>query len=133
MAVPPPLVVYVHLAAALGAMLIGAVQLARPKGTASHRAIGWTWAVLMFTVALSSLWIPRFLQFSWIHLFTLLVLVTLPLALWNAHRGDVESHRKGMRGLYIGGLIVAGIFTLVPGRLLGNFLWKGVWGYVPAA
>lgn len=131
--VPPQPVVYVHLAAAVAAMLIGAFQLARPKGTPSHRAIGWLWASLMFAVALSSLWIPRFLHFSWIHLFTLLVLVALPLALWNAHRGNVESHRKGMRGLYTGGLIVAGIFTLVPGRLLGNYLWHGVWGYVPGS
>jgi uncharacterized membrane protein len=34
-----------------------------------------------------------------------------------------------MRGLYIGRLVIAGVFTLIPGRLLGNLLWKGTWGY----
>lgn len=32
-----------------------------------------------------------------------------------------------MKGLYLG-LVIAATFTLVPGRLLGNLLWKGVWG-----
>ena len=101
----PPLVVYVHFIAALAAMAIGAVQLVRPKGTAGHRVIGWTWAALMMVVALSSLWIPAFLAFTWIHLFTLFVMVTLPLALYRAHRGEVAGHAKGMRGIYVGGLI----------------------------
>ena len=129
----PPLVVYVHFIAALAAMAIGAVQLARPKGTAGHRVIGWTWAALMMVVVLSSLWIPAFLAFTWIHLFTLFVMVTLPLALYRAHRGEVAGHAKGMRGIYVGGLIVAGIFAFMPGRVLGNLLWKGVWGYLPRA
>lgn len=129
----PPLVVYVHFIAALAAMAIGAVQLVRPKGTAGHRVIGWTWAALMMVVALSSLWIPAFLAFTWIHLFTLFVMVTLPLALYRAHRGEIAGHAKGMRGIYIGGLIVAGAFAFMPGRVLGNLLWRGVWGYLPRA
>jgi uncharacterized membrane protein len=129
----PPLVVYVHFIAALAAMAIGAVQLARPKGTTGHRVIGWTWAALMMVVVLSSLWIPAFLAFTWIHLFTLFVMVTLPLALYRAHRGEVAGHAKGMRGIYVGGLIVAGVFAFMPGRVLGNLLWKGVWGYLPRA
>ena len=127
----PPLVVYVHFIAALAAAAIGAVQLARPKGTAGHRVLGWTWAALMMVVALSSLWIPAFLAFTWIHLFTLFVMVTLPLALYRVHRGEVAGHAKGMRGIYVGGLIVAGVFAFMPGRVLGNLLWKGVWGYLP--
>jgi uncharacterized membrane protein len=129
----PPLVVYVHFIAALAAMAIGAVQLVRPKGTAGHRVIGWSWATLMMVVVLSSLWIPAFLAFTWIHLFTLFVMVTLPLALYRAHRGEIAGHAKGMRGIYIGGLIVAGAFAFMPGRVLGNLLWKGVWGYLPRA
>lgn len=124
--VPP--VVYVHLFAAISAMMIGAMQLLRPKGTGTHRAVGWIWATLMMTVAVSSLWIPAFLHFGWIHLFTLLVLIMLPVALWRARHGNIEGHRKAMRGLYFGGLIIAGIFTFLPGRLLGNLVWKGCWG-----
>jgi len=129
----PPLVVYVHFIAALAAMAIGAVQLARPKGTRGHRVVGRIWAGLMAVVAVSSLWMPAFLTFTWIHVFTLLVFVALPLALYSAHRGEIAGHAKGMRGLYAGGVIVAGVLAFVPGRVLGNLLWKGVWGYLPPA
>lgn len=129
MTYPVPSVVYVHLTAAIVALVVGAVQLARAKGTASHRLAGWTFVALMLTVAISSLWIPSFLHFTWIHLFTLITLVSLPLALWRIRHGNVRGHAAAMKGLYIGGLVIAGIFTLIPGRLLGNLLWKGVWGY----
>lgn len=129
MTYPVPSVVYVHLTAAIVALVVGTVQLARAKGTASHRLAGWTFVALMLTVAISSLWIPSFLHFTWIHLFTLITLVSLPLALWRIRHGNVRGHAAAMKGLYIGGLVIAGIFTLIPGRLLGNLLWKGVWGY----
>jgi uncharacterized membrane protein len=80
----------------------------------------------MLTVAISSLWIPRFLHFTWIRLFTLLTVVSLPLAIYKIRRGDVKGHAGSMKGLFIGGLVIAGIFTLVPGRILGNLLWHTV-------
>ena len=122
-----PVVVYVHAASALVALVLGAIQLLRPKGTASHRAAGWAWVALMLAVAVSSLWIPAFLHFTWIHVFTVITLVSLPLALSNIRRGDVQGHASTMRGLYLGGLVIAGIFTLLPGRLLGDLLWRHCW------
>jgi uncharacterized membrane protein len=126
---PVPLVVYVHLTAAVLALALGAVQLAWAKGTPAHRVAGWSWAALMLTVAVTSLWIPGFLQFTWIHLLTLLTLVALPLGLWKIRHGDVAGHARTMRRLYVGGLAVAGVFTLWPGRLPGNWLWHGARGY----
>jgi uncharacterized membrane protein len=32
----------------------------------------------------------------------------------------VTAHRKTMTSIYVGGCIVAGPFTLLPGRLLGS-------------
>lgn len=129
MAQPVSPVVYVHMTAAFAALVLGTVQLARAKGTPSHRVAGWTFVALMLTVAVSSLWIPSFLHLTWIHLFTLLTLVSLPLALWRIRSGNVRGHAAVMKRLYIGGLVIAGLFTLVPGRLLGNLLWKGILGY----
>jgi uncharacterized membrane protein len=120
-------IVYVHLAAAVGALALGTWQLLRPKGTPAHRAAGWTWVALMATVALSSLWIPAFLHFTWIHVFTLVTAIALPLALWRVRHGDVAGHAGTMRGLYAGGLVIAGAFTFMPGRLLGDLVWKGCW------
>ena len=125
---PPPLVVYVHFIAALAALVIGALQLARPKGTGGHRVIGWVWIALMMTVAISSLWIPRFLHFTWIHLFTLFVMVRCRSRSGPPHHGEVAGHAKGMRGIYVGGLIVAGVFRVHAGARARHLLWKGVWG-----
>ena len=127
MAHPVPAVVYVHLFAALSALVLGTAQLARVKGTPSHKAAGWTWVALMLTVAITSLWIPSFLHFSWIHIFTAVTLISLPIAIFAIRRGNVRRHAGTMKGLYIGGLVIAGMFTLVPGRLLGNLIWKGCW------
>jgi uncharacterized membrane protein len=122
-----PAIVYVHLIAALAAFGVGTVQLARPKGTGSHKTVGWIWVALMLTVAISSLWIPAFLHFTWIHLFTLLVLVGVPGGIWRIRTGNVAGHARTMKGLYIGGLVIAGIFTFAPGRLLGDLVFKGCW------
>jgi len=124
-----PIPVLVHLAAAGSALVLGIVMLVRPKGTASHKALGRTWVALMLTVAISSLWIPRFLHFGWIHSFTLLTLVMIPLAIYKIRKGDVKGHARAMKGLFLGGLVIAGVFTLIPGRMLGNLRWRARGGY----
>jgi uncharacterized membrane protein len=54
-----PLPIRVHAFAALAPFVLGTVQPVRVKGTTQHRALGYTWAVLMQTVALSSFWCPE--------------------------------------------------------------------------
>lgn len=125
-----PLPILLHLTAALGALALGIVMLVRRKGTLSHKLWGRVWAGLMLTVAISSLWIPSFLHLTWIHLFTLLTLVSLPLAIYKIRRGNVRGHARAMKGLFIGGVVIAGIFTLIPGRILGNLLWHAALGHV---
>jgi uncharacterized membrane protein len=125
--------VFFHMLAALGALALGTAILARRKGTGGHRALGWTWVVLMATAALTSAFIrdyrlPNVAGFTPIHLLTLLTAAGLPWAVWNARRGNVATHRKTMKSLYAGGCVVAGLFTLVPGRFLGNMLWKQALG-----
>jgi len=114
-------VIQAHAFAAMSALVLGIVQLSAPKGTLPHRTIGWIWVVLMATIAISSFWIHSIRlvgPFSPIHLISIFVLVMLPLAVYAAHRHDVEHHRKRMIGLFVGGLVVAGIFTFVPGRIM---------------
>ena len=114
-------VIQIHAFAAIAAFAVGALQLSAPKGTIPHRLIGWLWAVLMLTVAISSLFIYEIrLWGAWspIHLLSLLVLVTLPLAIWAARRHDVRRHRNAMAALFMGALVVAGAFTFLPGRIM---------------
>jgi uncharacterized membrane protein len=122
-----PLIVF-HRLTALAALALGAVLLLRRKGTGSHRLLGWTWVVLMGSTALASAFIrdeemANLHGYTPIHLFTLVVAILLPLGVWFARRGRVNGHRKTMRCLYLGACVIAGLFTLLPGRFLGSLLW----------
>ena len=111
----------VHALAAMTAFAIGLVQFAAPKGTLPHRTLGWIWVALMILVALSSFWIHQIrLVGPWspIHLLSIFTLVMLPLAVWKAHTHQVTSHRWFMIFIFTSALVVAGLFTLVPGRLM---------------
>jgi uncharacterized membrane protein len=123
-----PAAIQLHAAAAVAAFALGVVQLAGPKGTIPHRAIGWSWVVLMLTVATSSFWIHRIRlwgEWSPIHLLSIFTLVTVPLAVWLAHRHDVRHHRLAMTGIFIGALVIAGAFTLLPGRIMHAVVFGG--------
>jgi uncharacterized membrane protein len=118
--------------AAMAAFALGIVQFAAPKGTIPHRTIGWIFVGLMLAVALSSFWIHQIrLWGPWspIHLLSIFTLITLPLAVWAAHRHDVARHRRAMISLFLGALVIAGAFTLVPGRVMHDV----VFGPGPAA
>lgn len=118
--------VHVHLATTLAALLLGIVMLTRRKGTLSHRQLGWIWVVLMMAAAASSFWITGLRDgFSPIHILSVVVLVSLPWAIHAIRRGRVQSHRWTMISVFAGGLVVAGLFTLLPHRLLGQLLFGG--------
>ncbi|WP_457152554.1 DUF2306 domain-containing protein [Mesorhizobium sp. P5_C1] len=115
-----------HALAAFAALAIGATQLALPKGTRRHRIAGYVWAALMLVIAVSSFWIHQIRlvgPFSPIHLLSILVLVTVPLAVWHAHNHRVAKHRKSMIALYVLALVGAGIFTLLPGRVMHDVVF----------
>jgi uncharacterized membrane protein len=113
--------IQIHAFAAITAFAVGVVQLAAPKGTIPHRLIGWSWTALMLTVALSSLFIHEIRlwgRWSPIHLLSILVLMTLPLAVLHARRHNVGQHRMAMLMLFTGALVIAGVFTFLPGRIM---------------
>src|SRR5689334_22929070 len=96
-------VIQAHAFAGMGAFALGIVQLAAPKGTLPHRTVGWTWVVLMATIAISSFWIHSIRlvgPFSPIHLLSIFTLVMLPLAVLHAHRHRVMDHRKAMISIF---------------------------------
>jgi uncharacterized membrane protein len=120
-----PYIVF-HAFAAMMAFVVGLVQFAGPKGTTLHRTLGWLWVTAMLIVAISSFWIhgmKQFGNFSWIHGLSIMVLVMLPLAVMAARRHRVSAHRKIMIGLFVGALIIAGGFTLLPGRIMNQVVF----------
>jgi uncharacterized membrane protein len=75
----------------------------------------------MVIVAATSFWIHELRvwgPWSPIHLLGIFTLVTLPLAVVHARRHHVERHRNAMIAIFVGALVIAGLFTLMPGRVM---------------
>jgi uncharacterized membrane protein len=110
-----------HAAAAAAALALGIVQFWGPKGTGTHRAIGWVWAALMVVISVSAFWIHELrLWGPWspIHLLAIFTLITLPIGVLHARRHRVGQHRIYMVSIFCGALVIAGLFTFVPGRIM---------------
>lgn len=110
-----------HAIAAMTAMVLGAIQLLMRKGTALHRGIGYIWVVLMAVVAISGLFIFELRMigpFSPIHLLSFFVLYVLFVAVRAARSGNIRRHKSAMIQLYILALLLTGLFTLLPGRVM---------------
>ena len=113
--------IQIHAFAAMAAFALGVVQFAAPKGTVPHRAIGWAWVALMALVSITAFFIHDIRMWGpWspIHLLAIFTLAMLPLAVRHARRHRVASHRQAMIGIFVGALVVAGLFTFVPGRIM---------------
>lgn len=115
-----PAVIQLHLFSALTALAIGIVLMMRVKGSTLHKLLGWTWVLAMGSTAVSSLFIREINHgtLSFIHLLSGWTIVGLPGAVYAIKRGKVSAHRKAMTGMFVGGLLIAGVFTFLPGRLM---------------
>lgn len=119
------LLVQAHVVTVTLALVLGPVQFVLPKGTAPHRAIGWIWSLSMFSTAVMTLFIRNMNHgaFSPIHLFSLMTLIGVPMAVWLAKTGRIAAHTRAMVGLYIG-LVIAGVTAIAPGRLIWDMFFS---------
>lgn len=124
-AVPP---IPLHALAAMAAFVLGVIQLVAPKGTVPHRALGWIWVALMAIVALSSFGIHGesfrlWRTWSPIHILSILTPIMLGVGVMHARRHQVRAHGIIMMSIFTGALVIAGLFTLVPGRIMHTALF----------
>lgn len=115
-------IILLHTLAAAGAIIVGGIALALRKGTPLHRLFGRLWVTLMLATALVSFGIQTRGHFSWIHLLSVLTLVSVGASIYAVVHGRIRRHRQGMVMAYAG-LVIAGLFTLLPGRRLGHLVW----------
>ena len=120
---------YVHFATIAPCFLMGIWLLLRPKGTPIHKLLGKIYVVLIsfssvVAAAMPAAAGPRLWNhFGIIHLFCVAVFISIPYAIWAIKRGNVRGHAYTMRGLFLGGVIIAGALALGPGRLLHSWLF----------
>ena len=124
-AVPWP--VWVHLGTIALALVLTPVLLWRRRGDRRHRLLGYVWVAALLVTALDSFLVRgvRPGQLSPIHLISVWVLFQLWPLVRAARAGDHLRHRGAVRGMATGGLVIAGIFTLPFGRMLGHWLTGG--------
>ena len=125
-------VIATHSAAALLALFMGAAIFSGRKGTPLHRRLGWVYVGLMAVVATTAAFIQDINpgRYSLIHL---LILVTI-VGLWWSLRGirryrrtrnprHLRQHIVAMISTFFFALVLAGVFTLLPGRIFHRLLF----------
>ena len=117
-----------HAITALLAVIIGAIQLASGKGTMQHRVLGYLWVSMMMYVSISSFVIAEIQlwgTYSPIHLLSAWTVLTLCTGVYFARVGNIKAHQLNMQLLYGLALILTGLFTLLPNRVMGQIFFGG--------
>lgn len=124
--------VQIHWLAAIVTLVLGLVIMVLRKGTASHKAAGRVYLLTMVVTAVSAFFIRSYAPgeqwslwsgFSVIHLLIPYTLIMLWLAIVAIRQGRVRAHRAGMIWTFVGGMLVAGAFTFLPGRHMHSLLF----------
>ncbi len=121
---------YLHLGTIAPCILLGAYLIGFQKGTLSHKRLGKVYMGLIFFSSVVSLFMeakvgPQFLNhFGWIHSLSLVTIATVPVSIQAARKGAIKRHQRTMLLLYFSGLLIAGGFTLFPGRFLHHVFFK---------
>ena len=127
-----PLAVQIHVATVVPAFFLGTwlIFFSR-KGMRYHRALGYLYLALMTVTAITAIFVhelrgvPMLLGFGPIHLFIPLTLVGVAGAIYGAKTHNIRMHRRAMLAVYIGGLLIAGSFAFVPGRIMHRVVFGG--------
>jgi uncharacterized membrane protein len=119
------LAVLLHVSTVVPAVPLGAWLMLAPKGTPRHKSLGKVWVLLMVLTALSALFIRHANgdQFSFIHLFVPLTLHGAYSTIATARRGDIAGHKRALTQMYLGALVIPGLFAFMPERLMGTGLF----------
>ncbi|MDC1211223.1 DUF2306 domain-containing protein [Porticoccaceae bacterium] len=125
----PP--IYVHAFFALLAVPLGLYILLTQKGTKKHKLIGRIWSLFLLIVSFTAIFIQAITpgQYSLIHLLIPWTIGSLIYSIWSIRKFQKtklakykKAHMYSMIGVYVGALLVAGLFTLMPGRLFYEIL-----------
>ncbi|WP_146206294.1 DUF2306 domain-containing protein [Auritidibacter sp. NML100628] len=113
-----PLAVVVHASAAFLVLIIGPINIFRPRRDAVHRVLGRTWVGLMYLTCVSSFFFGLDDGFTFLHGLSVFTTVSVTLGVWMTARGNTRGHIGNMVGSYVGTLIAFGFAAFVPTRLI---------------
>jgi uncharacterized membrane protein len=127
-----PPAVQIHVATVVPAFFIGTWQIFfSRKGAPFHRAMGYLYLTLMTITSIAALFVHQlmpksfFFGMSPVHLLVPLTLFGVVGALHGARTHNIREHRYSMIGVYVGGILIAGSLTLLPGRIMHAVVFGG--------
>lgn len=114
------LAIQVHMLVAIGALCLGIIMFSRKKGTWIHKMTGRLFAVLMLLTAVSAIFIKEINEgrFSWIHIFVPITFYALFETFFYIRKGNLKGHKRAVKGLFFGALLIPGLFSFMPGRTM---------------
>ena len=101
-------------------------RLTSSKGISQHKVLGYIWVSLMMYVSISSFFISEIQlwgAYSPIHLLSAWTVLTLCTGVYFARVGNIKAHKLNMQLLYGLALILTGLFTLLPNRVMGQIFF----------
>ena len=89
------------------------------------RKLGYVWVTAMALAAIITfdMRLINHGRFSIIHILSVWTLIQLPIIVLSARAHNHARHRRSVRGMLIGALLIAGFFTFPFERMLGKWLF----------
>lgn len=118
-----PLIVQLHVAFALPAILVGPFAIFMRTSWRVHKQVGYVWVVAMLGLCLTGLAIPSYGlavigHLGPIHLFCFFGLHGVTNGIWLARQGRIAEHRVALKWTWFGAMGAAGLANFMPGRAI---------------
>ena len=126
-----PLLVQLHVAFGLAALVVGTVRVALPRAQRPDRLLGWPFLALLAATAVTAVFLavppgtPNLFGLTLGHLFIAATAVGLVAAIRTARRPNGLVWRNIVTALFAGVLLTCGLFEMAPGRLMNTVLAGG--------
>lgn len=114
------LAIQIHILAALASLCLGIVIFTSRKGSPRHKRLGKIFLVFMLATAISATFIRQINDghFSFIHIFVPVTFIAAFEAVYFVRKGNIKRHRRAVTGMFYGALLIPGILSMLPGRLM---------------
>lgn len=121
------LAIQIHIVAAMISLVVGIVIFTRRKGTSFHKMMGKFFLVFMLVTAGSSFFIREINrgEMSWIHIFIPVTVFASVEAVYFVRKGNIKRHKRAVQGMFFGALMIPGILSFLPGRLMWVMVFGG--------
>lgn len=121
-----PVIIQIHVTAALSAVVLGPMALWRRSRDRWHKRLGYGWVTAMSVTILSSFGISSMAvigPFGPIHALSVFAAWGIWQGVSAARKGRIAEHQEAMRQIYFWALGITGLLTFLPGRMMSDIVF----------